>query len=171
MWERLTKHAKLMEFFSIAGEITGRKKLQKMIYILKKCRLPFEEKFEYHFYGPYSEELTLRVEELCNLGFLEELKEEKSSYFQYHYSITGDGEAFLQQFASHLPGLEEKVNLLNEQSSRFLELVATIMYFDELPKSEVAEKIHKVKSKQNYSEEEIEQAWDFIHLLAGKASN
>ncbi|GAB3789265.1 YwgA family protein [Virgibacillus kimchii] len=161
----LTNHAKLMEFFSVADEITGRKKLQKMIYILQKCKLPFEEKYEFHFYGPYSEELTLRVEELCNLGFLQEIKEEKSNYFQYHYHITGDGRSFLQQFASHLPGLGDKVKLLNRQSSRFLELVATMMYFDALPKPAVTEKIHQVKSKQKYTEEEIEQAWEFIQQM------
>jgi len=163
----LTNHAKLMEFFSAANQVAGRKKMQKMIYILQKCELPFEEKYEFHFYGPYSEELTLRVEELCNLGFLEEMKEERSNYFQYHYSMTADGEAFLQQFASHLPGLEEKVKLLNQQSSRFLELAATMMYFDALPKPEVTEKIRKVKSKQNYSAEEIDRAWMFIQRLTG----
>jgi hypothetical protein len=160
-----------MEFFSVASEVTGRKKLQKMIYILQKCKLPFEEKFEYHFYGPYSEELTLRVEELCNLGFLEEVKEEKSNYFQYHYSITGDGEVFLQQFASHLPGLEQKVKLLNQQSSRFLELAATMLYFEALPKSEAAEKVSKVKSTQNYSAEEIDQAWEFIRRIIGEVQH
>jgi hypothetical protein len=154
-----------MEFFSVANEVTGRKKLQKMIYILQKSKFPFEEKYEFHFYGPYSEELTLRVEELCNLGFLQEVKEEKSNYFQYHYSITEDGESFLKQFASHLPGLEDKVKLLNLQSSRFLELVATMMYFDAWPKQTAEEKTQQVKSRQKYTEEEIEQAWEFIHRI------
>lgn len=73
----LDNHAKLLYFFSKAKQVTGRKKLQKMIYILQQCRVPFEEKYQFHFYGPYSEELTLRVEELCNLNFLNEEKEEK----------------------------------------------------------------------------------------------
>src|SRR5699024_6984368 len=68
----LTNHGKLLHFFIEANEVTGRKKLQKMIYILQVCGIPFGEKFHYHFYGPYSEELSLRVEELCNLGFLKE---------------------------------------------------------------------------------------------------
>src|SRR5690625_360724 len=59
----LTNHAKLMQFFSIASEVTGRKKRQKMIYILQQCHVPFEEKYRFHIYGPYSEELTLRSEE------------------------------------------------------------------------------------------------------------
>ncbi|CAM5365489.1 hypothetical protein [Bacillus safensis FO-36b] [Bacillus safensis subsp. safensis] len=69
----LKEHAKLMKVFSESGEIVGRKKLQKMIYIAKKLDLPFYEKYDFHFYGPYSEELTLRIEELCNLGFLDEM--------------------------------------------------------------------------------------------------
>lgn len=73
----LKEHAKLMKVFSDSGEIIGRKKLQKMIYIAKKMQFPFYEKYDFHFYGPYSEELTLQIEELCNLGFLHEVKEKK----------------------------------------------------------------------------------------------
>ena len=46
----LNNHAKLIRFFSEANGITGRKKLQKMIYILQKCDIPFEEKYQFHFY-------------------------------------------------------------------------------------------------------------------------
>ncbi|KKE77754.1 YwgA family protein [Oceanobacillus caeni] len=158
----LDNHAKLMQFFSVAENVTGRKKLQKMIYILQKCNIPFEEKYNFHFYGPYSEELTLRVEELCNLGFLHEIKEDKSNYYQYNYTITDDGKEFLQQFALDMPNYEEKVEKLKEKSSRFLELVATMFYFDYLPIEEMIGKVHKVKPKQNYSEEEIKEAIQFM---------
>lgn len=75
----LKEHAKLMKVFSDSGEIVGRKKAQKIIYIAKKLELPFYEKYDFHFYGPYSEELTLQVEELCNLGFLHEVKEKRAA--------------------------------------------------------------------------------------------
>lgn len=77
----LKEHAKLMKVFSDSGEIIGRKKLQKMIYIAKKMQFPFYEKYDFHFYGPYSEELTLQIEELCNLGFLHEVKEKRAATF------------------------------------------------------------------------------------------
>ncbi len=77
----LKEHAKLMKVFSDSGEIIGRKKLQKIIYIAKKMQYPFYEKYDFHFYGPYSEELTLRIEELCNLGFLDEVKEKRAATF------------------------------------------------------------------------------------------
>ncbi|MBM7714440.1 YwgA family protein [Siminovitchia sp. FSL H7-0308] len=161
----LHDHQKLMAVFAKAGEIVGRKKLQKMIFIAKKMNFPFEEKFEFHFYGPYSEELTLRVEELCNFGFIEEKKEDKGGYSQYRYMITSSGREFLESESVNIPLLEECLTDMNEQSARFLELVSTILYFEHLPKNKVAEKIAELKGKQNYSLEEIDEAYDYIQSL------
>lgn len=158
----LTNHAKLMKFFSTAEEVIGRKKLQKMIYILKKCDVPFEEKYEFHFYGPYSEELSLRVEELNNLGFLSEVKESKSNYYQYRYQLTDQGRDFLERYDVELPALDTRIDRMKERSSRFLELVSTMLYFSNLSKIEVEEKVYSVKKKQNYSEADLEEAWNFI---------
>lgn len=149
----------------MAGEVTGRKKLQKMVFIAKKMNFPFTEKFEFHFYGPYSEELTLRVEELCNFGFLSEVKEDKGGYSQYRYNITGTGVEFIEAETVNIPGLKECLIDMNEQSSRFLELVSTVMFFEELPKSEVIEKVADLKRKQNYSSEEIDEAYGYIDSL------
>ncbi|TFJ93397.1 YwgA family protein [Lentibacillus salicampi] len=161
----LTNHARLMQFFAAANEITGRKKLQKMIYILQHCNMPFEEKYEFHFYGPYSEELSLRVEELCNLGFITEEKETKSNYVQYHYQITGDGVDFLNQFHMDMPDMTEHITLLQRKSSRFLELVSTMYYFDGLPEDDIVRKIHTVKPKQKYTDWEIDEAFRFIREI------
>src|SRR5690625_7914465 len=78
----LTNHAKLMQFFSVASEVTGRKKLQKMSYILQQCHVPLEERYRIHIYGPYTEELTLRGEELCNINRVHEVREDQGSYIQ-----------------------------------------------------------------------------------------
>lgn len=166
----LSNHAKLMQFFAVAQEVTGRKKLQKMIYILQKCNIPFAEKYQFHHYGPYSEELTLRMEELCNLGFVEETKEDKKNFYQYHYQITGAGLAFLNQFTVKMPDMRRWVEQLNKKSSRFLELVATMMFFEDFPRDAVAEKVHTVKPKQKYTVDEIHDAWRFIGELREDAS-
>ncbi|KEZ49019.1 MULTISPECIES: YwgA family protein [Metabacillus] len=165
----LNEHAKLMKVFSSSGEITGRKKLQKMIYIAKKINLPFYEKYDFHFYGPYSEELTLRIEELCNLGFLNEMHEKKGGYFQYRYSLTESGEEFLANYEPDMPPMQECMQDLNGQSARFLELVSTVLYFDSLEKEEVKEKVFTLKSKQKYTEEEIGQAYEYIEAIRTKA--
>ncbi|MFC4558118.1 YwgA family protein [Virgibacillus kekensis] len=161
----LANHAKLIQFFAAASEVSGRKKMQKMIYILQKFRAPFEEKFQFHFYGPYSEELSLRIEELCNLGFIDEKKEDKSNYSQYHYGITEAGQDFLNQFKTNMPDITEQIELLNGKSARFLELVSTMLYFDHLPEAERVEKIHMVKPKQKFTDEEIGEALNFIKTM------
>lgn len=154
-----------MKAFAAAGEITGRKKLQKMIYIAKKVDYPFYEKYNFHFYGPYSEELTLRVEELCNLGFLDEVKEKKGGYYQYRYSLTEKGEQFLGHYQLDMPPLDDCMQVLNSESARFLELVSTVLYFEGLEKEEVKEKIFTLKAKQRYTDEEVEEAYQYIDSL------
>ncbi|KYC86374.1 YwgA family protein [Heyndrickxia coagulans] len=161
----LEDHVKIMGALAISGEIVGRKKLQKMIYIAKKLSFPFQEKFEFHFYGPYSEELTLKVEELTNLGFVNEVKEKKGGYVQYRYTVTEEGQEFLDMYEPDLPGLDACLTEMNGQNARFLELVSTVMYFDRLPKEEVKEKIFTLKAKQRYTEEEINEAYDYIEKL------
>lgn len=161
----LHNHARLVHFIHVANGITGRKKLQKMIYVLQKCHVPFKEKFQFHFYGPYSEELTLRIEELCNLQLIEEEREDKGNYYRYNYKITTDGAQFLEQFSLDMPKIERKVELLQKQSSRFLELVATMFFFESLPKAEIENKVRTVKEKQKYTADEFTEAWEFIRLL------
>jgi uncharacterized protein len=165
----LKDHAKLMQAVLVSGEIIGRKKLQKMIYIAKKVSFPFHERFQFHFYGPYSEELTLRVEELCNMGFLNEIKEKKGGYFQYRYTLTDTGKEFLSLNEVEMPFLQDCLGDMNEQNARFLELVSTVLYFDNLSKEEVTDKVFTLKSSQRYTEEEIDQAYAYIEALKEKA--
>ncbi|MDA1476739.1 YwgA family protein [Bacillus changyiensis] len=161
----LKEHAKLMKVFSDSGEIVGRKKLQKMIYIAKKLGLPFYEKYDFHFYGPYSEELTLQVEELCNLGFLDEVKEKKGGYYQYRYSSTEAGREFLHQCELDMKDIKPYLDEVNHQSSRFLELVSTILYFEGMDQQEIKEKVFTIKSKQRYTDEEFAEAIIYIEKL------
>ena len=165
----LNDHAKLMQAIMVSGEIVGRKKLQKMIYIAKKVAFPFQERFQFHFYGPYSEELTLRVEELCNMGFLNEVREKKGGYLQYRYTLTEPGREFLSLNEIDMPYLEDCLEDMNRQNARFLELVSTVLYFDNLAKDEVADKVFTLKSKQRYTEAEIDEAYQYIDALKEKA--
>jgi uncharacterized protein len=165
----LNDHAKLMNAILVSGEIIGRKRLQKMIYIAKKISFPFQERFQFHFYGPYSEELTLRVEELCNMNFLNEVKEKKGGYFQYRYTLTDSGREFLSLNEIDMPFLQECLLDMNSRNARFLELVSTVLYFDNLPKVEVSHKIYTLKSSQHYTEDEIDEAYQYIETIKQKA--
>ncbi|MBB5174128.1 YwgA family protein [Texcoconibacillus texcoconensis] len=161
----LQDHAKLLTLIRQAGEVVGRKKLQKLVYIAKKMNLPIYERYQFHIYGPYSEELTLRIEEMCNLGFLHEQQEAKSNYIQYRYSLSEEGDKFLSMAPYERPKHQELIETLNEQSAKFLELVSTVLYFEELSKAEVKEKVFTLKRKQNYTDEDVERAYDFIEEI------
>lgn len=54
---------------------------------------------------------------------------------------------------------------VNGQSSRFLELVSTILYFEGLKQEEIREKVFTVKSKQRYTDEEFDEAVAYIKKL------
>ncbi|ARD48739.1 hypothetical protein SporoP37_11650 [Sporosarcina sp. P37] len=161
----LQEHAKIVQFVSLANEINGRKKMQKMVYILKKMNFPFAEKYELHMYGPYSEELTLRVEELCEMGFLAERFEDKGSYKQYCYQVTEEGSKFLTTADAPKTQLSDCIGRLNEKSSRFLELVSTLLFFDQLDKEDQIAKVRIVKNKLNFTDQEFDQAFAFIEEM------
>ncbi|MBH0158448.1 YwgA family protein [Fictibacillus sp. 5RED26] len=161
-------HLKVVTLIQEAGEVVGRKKLQKMVYIAKKLNFPYQEKYQFHFYGPYSEELTLKIEELCNMGYIHEVKEKVSGYSQYRYAVNEEGKKLLSTYGAQIEKLGSCVRSMNEQSSRFLELVSTVMYFEKLEKDEIKEKVQTVKAKQKYTEEEMDEAFLYIDSLKGQ---
>ncbi|MBQ0138627.1 MAG: YwgA family protein [Kurthia sp.] len=161
----LQDHAKIVRFLALAGEVTGRKKLQKMIFIAKKMNYSFQEKYNFHIYGPYSEELTVRVEELCNLGFLTEVKENKGAYEQYCYTATDAGLKFMTIVQEDQKDLQKLVQQMNQKSSRFLELVSTLLYFEHLTELEQMKKVYTVKAKLKFTEQEMVDAFAFIKQL------
>ncbi|UFJ40226.1 YwgA family protein [Brevibacillus humidisoli] len=158
-------HAKIVRLVEVLGEVTGRKKLHKMVYIAKKMQVDFDDRFEFHMYGPYSEELTVRVDELCSLGLLDEQKESKGAIEVYRYTVNDAGREFLQHQDVDLGGGEPLFRRMNEENSRFLELVSTILFFDYLPYDEMKTKVFTLKSKQRYTEEEIDRALAFIEEI------
>ncbi|WP_280771049.1 YwgA family protein [Salipaludibacillus daqingensis] len=166
----LNEHAKLLALFKQTGEIVGRKKLQKMVYIAQKMNVPFYEKYQLHMFGPYSEELSLRMEEVCQLQFVSEVKEKKAGYQQYRYELSEKGDAFLAMMSLDFPDVSEMLLQMNEQSAKFLELVSTILYFDDLPREEVETKVFKFKAKQNYTNQDMEEAYAYIDQLSEAAT-
>lgn len=162
----LQEHAKLLALLKETEEVSGRKKLQKIVYIAKRLGQPFREKYQFHMYGPYSEELTLQMEELCQADFVSEQWEKKAGYYQYRYSLSPKGAQFLEVVLPEEEILNDALlTALNNQSSKFLELVSTILYFDTLSREKVKAKVFQLKAKQNYTEEDIEEAYAFLEEL------
>ncbi|KKC30223.1 hypothetical protein CDSM653_00701 [Caldanaerobacter subterraneus subsp. pacificus DSM 12653] len=136
-----------------------------MVYILKNLGADFKEDFYFHYYGPYSDVLTIELEELKSINVIKEDVKEHDSYFPtYTYELSIDDIGV----KGDLENYKEVIYRLNSENSRFLELVATIMYFKEekkYEKEDIIRKIKIVKSDKNYTDEEIKRAFDFLETI------
>src|SRR5437773_11856616 len=80
------------------GEVAGRTRLQKTIYLLReRFGVPFRFRFKPYFYGPYSEDLSDSVENLVALGMIEERRRYLAAgVSEYSYRLTKGGVGFLE---------------------------------------------------------------------------
>lgn len=159
----LEDHAKIASLIHQAGEISGSKKLQKVVYILQKLGYPFNQIFHYHFYGPYSEELSVQLEELCDFGFLIENREDKGEEEKCHYRLSEAGEGFLSHYKNILPSVRSLTQKVMDQNTWFLERVAILLYFDYLPRNEAVKKVESIEKRT--MQEDLERAFSFIDEL------
>jgi len=82
----------LLKLIASVPNIVGRKKLQKLVYLIKFAGVPFESSYTWHYYGPYSADLALQIDTLVNKGFLDEMFS-----IGYTYRITDEGKNLLQR--------------------------------------------------------------------------
>jgi uncharacterized protein len=121
----IKRHIKLLSLLKLTGEIEGRKKFQKIVYILQSLGIDFNFSYKYHYYGPYSIDLQLTLEDLKAINLL---KEERVEYSEaYNYSLIPE---ILEdsKLDSELANKLDLISFLNKQDSNNLELVATIYY-------------------------------------------
>ena len=79
-----------------SGEIRGRTRLQKTMFLLKEeYKMPITLHFEPYFYGPYSEELTYDLETLKAFKVIEEERVRINDYYEYRYKLTPKGKQIL----------------------------------------------------------------------------
>ncbi|MDR1160841.1 MAG: hypothetical protein LBK45_00730 [Tannerellaceae bacterium] len=111
---------KLLNLVNISNAIVGRKKFQKIVYILQCEGVSFHKKFKYYYYGPFSPSLQLEIDELVDRKILIEKMDTS-----YSYELNPQTE-----FESNRE-MEEKKELilfLNKQETRILELISTIYF-------------------------------------------
>lgn len=104
------------------GQIVGRTKLQKIAYLLELAGVGEGFHFEYHHYGPYSEDLTRATSLACIVGDIAE--KEKTAHWGGSYSI----------YTASVPSQESGVRqclakTAAEANAVVLELAATAAYF------------------------------------------
>ncbi len=143
--------------------IAGRTKLQKMVYLANECGWNAIRDYVFYEYGPYSKWLSLELENLKNIGFVnEEATETKQDRKVYRYSLTEKGHAALEIILRELnePKLVEKTKELLGQLTRFpsdeLEIMASLLYISrdkDLDKEGIVKTTLRLKPR--FTEEQI----------------
>jgi uncharacterized protein YwgA len=110
------------------GEIVGKIRLQKEVYLLDQMGLGSGFSFEYHHYGPYSDMLAERVEDDTIFGHLRASTGRRVSdgvpYVIYHADRPGDGDRIDQNLS--LDAIRFAIGEMQRSSATVLELAATI---------------------------------------------
>jgi len=145
------------------GTIRGRKKLQKMVYILELKGADIPYKYSYHHYGPYSQQLQEEINFLVRENFLTESKENGI----YVYSITSLGKEFKSTIKDTLDAniMQNLLNDLNSKSPQFLELVSTYAFLREGGYDEKKGK-EKTLELKPHLRTEMEKAIEFYNSLS-----
>lgn len=104
------------------GQIVGRTKLQKIAYLLEVAGEGDNFQFDYHHYGPYSEDLTRAASLASMVGDIDE--KEKVASWGGSYSI------YTTSTSSKENGVRQRlVRTAAEANAVVLELAATAAYF------------------------------------------
>lgn len=113
--------------------IEGRKRLQKIIYLLQAAGFPADANFILHHYGPYSRDVSQTSDELVALGILEEKPCAAQWGTVYRYELTEHGRQLLQKTTSSRLEELERFHAFSEElknvSTRQLEIGSTIAFF------------------------------------------
>lgn len=129
---------------------------------------PFGEKFRYHFYGPYSEQLADEVSWLVATGQVREIpRETPSGYREYVYQAeSGGGAVGLGQRFRKL------AQRLNDLDARMLELMATIQYLSlqGMDGHQAGLRARELKPAQAYAASEVEGAVAVLAELRATAA-
>lgn len=124
----------MAKLVSWAGCVRSRKRLQKVVYLLQSAGCPIEADYFLHFYGPYSEDVARRTDEMVRQNQLSE----SQSGPQYDYQL-GEGVAVRiaevektesgKKWAAELAQFETFAKKLLGEGLKELEHASTIVYF------------------------------------------
>ncbi|PWB83480.1 MAG: hypothetical protein C3F11_06410 [Methylocystaceae bacterium] len=110
------------------GELVGKIRLQKVVYLLDQMGLSSGFSYEYHHYGPYSEDLADKVEDEVVFRRIEAAQGRRLSdgvpYVIYRANAPGSGE----RLDSHMTAgmVRDALQEMQRRSATVLELAATM---------------------------------------------
>jgi len=148
----------LVELINIAGKIRKKVNTHRIVYILQQLGAPFEERFKYSYYGPYSPTLELEIDELVDVNIIQVVESEPGIYT---YTST------VKSSTSFLSGYEPVIKFLATLPSHMLELVATLFYLKEWYGSNEKFLKSKLSILKPHLKQYFDEAFRLYHHLRG----
>lgn len=112
------------------GEIVGKVRLQKVVYLLDQLGMNSGFSYEYHHYGPYSDQLADKVDSDVIFGHIEENVRQRVSdgvpYSVFSLAKLDDGEAGDRLGDLTADEARDALTRMRDRSATVLELAATI---------------------------------------------
>lgn len=121
----------LAKLINVCGHVLGRKKLQKIVFILQAEDYEFPQEFGYLHYGPYSVEVRQGLDLLVANDLISEEQELDGDYPPYEYRPSDRLGEFLSRFEdapTEPPSWSERAIELNKRSPKELESLATVVF-------------------------------------------
>ena len=110
-------------------QVDGRKKLQKLVHTLQELGYPFDEYFEYSFYGMYSKQLRDELDALVSSKLVTEHENRHSFGSTFSFEATPQLDELLSDLGTATPPeWAATAESLNELSAQELEGISTILF-------------------------------------------
>ena len=124
---------------SSSGKIESRIRVQKEAFLLRQlgCSDFRSINFSYHYFGPYSRELSDVLQEAVAANLLSEKREDfAAGQNRYSYELSDDGEEWLQANPSaDISIFKRSSDSLKNAHWRTLELASTVIFLESLNQS------------------------------------
>ena len=121
---------RIAQLLRLLGRVDGRKKFQKLVHILQELGYPFNERFEYSYYGMYSPQLRGELDSLAADKLIAE--SETCNPFgspAFTFEKTAQLDALLDEVGVESePDWSAAAKKLNALSPQMLEGVSTILH-------------------------------------------
>ena len=110
------------------GQVTGNKKMHKIVFIIQEFTNYFNPPFEYkwNYYGVYSDELTSKLRIGRFFKIFEEIPVREYGYQSYAIRVKDNTEP---THAMDSDVIKELMQFLNSKEPRLLEVISSIIYF------------------------------------------
>ena len=127
----------ISQLFQVLGNVKGRKKIQKIVYLLQAFGAPEVFRFRFHLYGPYSNELQDKLDFYVEQGLLSARSEQAGEFPTSRFEATPKMNEVLAKAPKPVPSApwESLALELNQRTTPELEAISSMIFLQEAGKS------------------------------------